>query len=237
MGFFEIFKPKVSLIRSGFLNGFCDNHIHLLPGVDDGIQDMEDAIKLLDLMESAGVKAVWCTPHVMEDIPNKTSDLKNRFEELKSVYKGKIDLHLAAEYMMDVQFLERLENNDLLLHTDNHILVESSTVQAPFKFENTLEDIMHKGHYVILAHPERYVFLDMKKYKTLKDMKVKFQLNLTSLLGYYGPAVKEKAEKLLELGYYNCVGTDTHRVSRWAKMEEMSINKKTLKQVRAIPGL
>lgn len=237
MSLFDIFSGKTAVNRTGILEGFCDNHIHLLPGVDDGIQSIEDALKLLDIMETAGVKTIWCTPHIMEDIPNKTDFLKMHFEKLKSLYKGKIQLNLAAEYMLDSLFQERLENNDLLLHADNHLLVESSAISAPYGFKSTLKDIMSKGHYVLLAHPERYIFLDMKKYEELKGMKIKFQLNLTSLLGLYGPEVKEKAEKLLAAGFYNAVGTDTHKVRRWLQMEEQKLSKKIIKQVREIPGL
>ncbi|MBP5704101.1 MAG: hypothetical protein J6X12_05300 [Paludibacteraceae bacterium] len=155
MGLFDIFSGKKALKKTGILNGFCDNHIHLLPGVDDGIQSMDDALELLGMMEAAGVKTVWCTPHIMEDIPNKTDFLKMHFEKLKSLYKGNIELHLAAEYMIDSLFQERLENDDLLVHANNHVLVESSTVSDPYGFKNTLKELMHKGHYVLLAHPER----------------------------------------------------------------------------------
>lgn len=237
MGLFDIFSGKKALKQTGILNGFCDNHIHLLPGVDDGIQTMDDALELLDIMEAAGVKIVWCTPHIMEDIPNKTDFLKMHFEKLKSLYKGNIQLNLAAEYMIDSLFQERLENNDLLVHANNHVLVESSTISAPYNFKDTLKELMRKGHYVILAHPERYRFLEMKDYAELKEMKIRFQLNLTSLLGLYGPAVKEKAEKLLSEGFYNAVGTDTHRVKRWQQMEEQKISKKIVKQIGEIPGI
>lgn len=237
MGLLEIFSNKIALNRSEILSGFCDNHIHLLPGVDDGIKSMDDALELLGIMEAAGVKTVWCTPHIMEDIPNKTDFLKMHFEKLKSMYQGEIKLNLAAEYMIDSLFQERLGKDDLLIHSDNHVLVESSTVSAPYNFKETLKELMHKGHYVLLAHPERYNFLDMKDYTELKKMKIKFQLNLTSLLGLYGPVVKEKAEKLLSEGCYNVVGTDTHRVKRWQQMEEQKIGKKIIKQVLEIPGL
>jgi tyrosine-protein phosphatase YwqE len=198
---------------------------------------MDDALELLGMMEAAGVKTVWCTPHIMEDIPNKTDFLKMHFEKLKSLYKGNIELHLAAEYMIDSLFQERLENDDLLVHANNHVLVESSTVSAPYGFKNTLKELMHKGHYVLLAHPERYRFLEKKDYVELKEMKIRFQLNLTSLLGLYGPAVREKAEMLLAEGFYEAVGTDTHRVKRWQQMEEQKISKKIIKQVSEIQGL
>ena len=237
MGLLDIFSGKTTLNRTGILNGFCDNHTHLLPGVDDGIQSMDDALELLGIMEAAGVKTVWCTPHVMEDIPNDTEFLKMHFEKLKSLYKGEIKLNLAAEYMIDSLFQERLDNDDLLVHENNHVLVESSTVSAPYNFKSTLKELMSKGHYVLLAHPERYRFLEKKDYTELKEMKIRFQLNLTSLLGLYGPAVKEKAEKLLLEGFYDAVGTDTHRVKRWQQMEEQKISKKIIKMVSEIPGI
>ena len=57
---------------------------------------------------------MWCTPHIMEDIPNTTADLRARFAELQEAYKGSIKLHLAAEYMMDAVFEERLKSGDIL---------------------------------------------------------------------------------------------------------------------------
>lgn len=237
MGLLDIFSGKKALNRTGLLQGFCDNHIHLLPGVDDGIQNTEDALKLLEIMEAAGVKEVCCTPHIMEDCPNETEFLKMHFEKFKSIYKGNIQLHLAAEYMLDSLFQERLEKDDLLIHKNNHVLVESRSVSPPYNFKGIIKDIMSRGHYVLLAHPERYGFLDMKKYAELKELKVKFQLNITSLLGLYGQDVKEKAEKILEAGYYDTVGTDTHGVRRWQRMEEQKIGKKIIKQVRELPGI
>lgn len=237
MGLLDIFSSKITINRSEILNGFCDNHIHLLPGVDDGIQSIDDSLQLLQIMESAGVKTVWCTPHIMEDIPNKTDFLKMHFETLKSKYKGNIELHLAAEYMLDNLFHERLDNDDLLVHENNHLLVESSAISAPYNFKGTLKEIMSKGHYVLLAHPERYFFLEMKDYEELKTMNIRFQLNLTSLFGLYGPEVKTKAEKLLNSGFYDAVGTDTHKIKRWQQMEEQKLTNKIIKQVREIPGL
>lgn len=69
---------------------------------------------ILEEMERLGVRKVWLTPHIMEDIPNETVDLQQKFQELKQMYHGKIELALAAEYMMDNLFEERLEKDDLL---------------------------------------------------------------------------------------------------------------------------
>lgn len=226
MSFFDLFSSKTTLRDSGLISGSVDNHCHLLPGVDDGISRMESTLTLLSAMEEAGVRECWFTPHIMEDIPNKTEMLRQRFEEVKAEYKGSVILNLAAEYMLDNLFAERLKTNDLLVHKNQSILVESSCLVAPYGFEAKLEDIKHMGYFPILAHPERYVFLDNREYEKLKKMDVRFQLNITSLLGLYGPMVKEKAEYLLEKGMYNYVGTDTHKTERWIQMLDRKIKKK-----------
>lgn len=106
---FNFLKRKVSLADSGILKGMTDYHSHLLPGVDDGVKTMAETLEILEEMEKQGIREVWFTPHIMEDIPNKTADLKEKFTEVQAAYQGNIKLHLAAENMLDNLFEERLE--------------------------------------------------------------------------------------------------------------------------------
>ena len=114
---------------SSLLSGFTDHHSHILPGVDDGVKKMEVSLQVLQRYEEIGIAEVWCTPHIMEDIPNTTEGLKARFAELCAAYQGSIKLHLAAEYMLDGLFEERLEQGDLLTlgGEGNQLLVEMET--------------------------------------------------------------------------------------------------------------
>lgn len=193
---------------------FTDWHSHLLPGVDDGVQQMDESLSLLSMYEKTGVKKLWLTPHIMEDIPNTTSRLKERFRELSDAYSGSIELRLASENMLDNLFRERLEANDLLPIGDDGrtLLVETSYFSAPFKFHDKLLEIQSQGYFPLLAHPERYNYIhSISGYKELKDMGVKFQLNALSLLGHYGPMVRKKATEMLSRGMYDRVGSDIHR--------------------------
>ena len=81
--------------------GAADHHSHILPGVDDGVETMDEALRILATYEAMGIKELWLTPHIMEDIPNTPEKLKARFAQLQAAYKGNIALHLAAEYMID----------------------------------------------------------------------------------------------------------------------------------------
>ena len=110
--------------------------------VDDGVGTKEEALSILSLMEDEGVKTVWCTPHFMEDVPNKTSDIREKFETLKSEWAGSIELKLASENMLDNLFKERLETRDFLFHGDGKLLVETSTWAAPMDFWDMIDSIL-----------------------------------------------------------------------------------------------
>lgn len=211
------FTKRTSLADSGIFRGFTDWHCHLLPGVDDGVQTMEESLQILSLYEELGISEVWLTPHIMEDIPNRTADLKERFAKLDAAYQGNITLHLAAENMFDNLFEERLAKNDLLpLGKDGrHLLVETSYFNPPMGLNNILLRIKAKGYVPILAHPERYVYMDEDDYRRLKEINVMFQLNLPSLVGGYGTEIKKKAEWLLKNGLYDLTGSDTHSLKIW----------------------
>lgn len=206
------FSIKYNLQQTGIFDGWTDCHSHILPGVDDGIQSVEESIAILSMYEHMGVKKVWLTPHIMEDCPNTPEKLKSRFEELKSAYQGNIKLFLAAENMMDGLFVKRLEQGILMPYGDNQdeLLIETSYVQPPMGMDGILRDMQKAGYTPVLAHPERYLYMDDEKYETIKEMGVKFQLNITSLTGAYGKQVKERAEYLLNEGYYNYSGSDAH---------------------------
>ena len=197
---------------SSLLVGFTDHHSHILPGVDDGVKKMEVSLKVLERYEQIGIAEVWCTPHVMEDIPNTTEGLKSRFAELQEAYQGPIKLHLAAEYMMDALFEERLGQGDLLTLGDDgdQLLVETSYFNPPMDLDGILRRIKQKGLHPMLAHPERYVYMRKDRYKELKDNNIRFQLNLSSLAGAYGPEAKDKALWMLKQGYYDIAGSDLH---------------------------
>ena len=209
-----IFKRRNSA-GAGTLNGFVDWHCHILPGVDDGLPTMEDALAVLAEYEHRGIAEVWLTPHIMEDIPNTTAALRSRFAELTEAYKGCVQLHLAAENMLDALFEERLAARDLLPigPGGDHLLVETSYFNPPMDLHGMLERIMSAGYRPILAHPERYIYMGEKDYVQLHGMGVEFQLNLPSLAGMYGTEARKKARRLGKLGLYAYSGTDLHRPS------------------------
>ena len=233
------FRKKQTLAESGLFRGFIDWHCHILPGVDDGVSTLAEALQVLTVYERSGIREVWLTPHIMEDIPNTTACLQARFSELQAAYRGGIALHLAAENMLDQLFEERLQKDDLLpIGKDGkHLLVETSYFNPPIGLTNMLLRIKSKGYYPLLAHPERYIYMDESHYRQLKSIQVKFQLNLFSLLGAYGTEVSKKAGWLLKNGFYDLAGTDLHRLTVWERLVgKKQIPESVWQMLRNIPS-
>lgn len=209
------FGKKVETIRnSGMLAGTTDWHSHILPGVDDGFKTLEDSLAAIDELEKLGVKKLWLTPHVMEDCPNETQKLRERFRKFKESYKGNVKLFLASENMLDILFEERLEADDFLPLGENgtHLLVETSYFNPPMNMMGMLEDVKRKGYYPVLAHPERYRYMDEKDYERLKEAGVLFQANYFSSVGAYGETARKKLDWMLKKGMVDMMGSDLHKL-------------------------
>jgi tyrosine-protein phosphatase YwqE len=208
---FGFFSSRKSLIDSGLLIGCTDSHSHILWGVDDGVRTPEESLTVMKFLEGTGLKTLWLTPHTMEDVPNTTEGLKKRFEEFKAKYTGPVEVHLASEYMLDNGFNRHLADKDFLLHGEDMVLVETSTVFPPIDFWDVLEKMMKAGYRPLIAHPERYVYLNLPDYEKLFKMGCRFQLNIPSLVGVYGQTVQTKALAMLDKGWYCMAGSDCHR--------------------------
>ena len=213
MGIFNIFGAKKhSICSAEVLRGTADSHSHILFGVDDGVRTIEESLSVLKYEEDLGVTDVWCTPHVMEDTANSVDTLKARFGQLKEAYQGPVRLHLAAEYMLDTVFEQRFRDRDLLTMDNDTLLVETSTWTPPVGLYDTFREIQTAGYRPLFAHPERYRYLNEPSYERLRKLGIHFQLNLPSLVGFYGETAMRKAEWLLSHGFYTEVGSDCHRL-------------------------
>lgn len=230
-----MFFIKKKITESGVFYGMCDFHSHILPAVDDGVRSTEEALAILNYYEGLGITKVMLTPHIMEDVPQDISELRLKFESLKSLYHGNIELSLAAEYMLDYSFFSLLEKGNMLTLWDNYLLVEMSYAQPVVDIFDCVRQIMAKGYFVVLAHPERYLYLNQDEYKQLKEMGVYFQLNLPSICGTYGKRVKDNAYRLLKLSYYDVIGTDIHNFKfHYKVLTETSLSKKEINLIQNI---
>ncbi len=230
------FSNKTSLKSSGIFAGFTDCHCHILPGVDDGVETMGEALAVLSRYEELGVRRVWLTPHVMEDVPNTPQELRHRFSLLRDAYKGDIELCLASENMLDGLFLERLRADELLPwgKEGNRLLVETSYYTPPVNFGSLLEETKKRGFFPVLAHPERYMYMQPGHYRELREAGVELQMNLFSLLGMYGERARKNALRIMNDGLYSYVATDLHSFATLTAALTGKLSPKTIEQVKRI---
>ena len=138
-----------------------DIHSHLVPGVDDGSQSLEESLALLKQAEEDGITELITTPHFMKngEYRVKASELVKRFNELKQAYPGSIKLHLGNELYIHPELPELLEQGEILT------LAESNTILIEFPFQdykNDYDEILYElslKHRIIIAHPERYHYV------------------------------------------------------------------------------
>lgn len=235
MNYFS-FRRQHSLFEINYFMGLTDWHSHILPAVDDGIQLKEESYKILKEYEKLGISEVWLTPHIMEDIPNTTKELTQVFLELSADNHSSLKLHLASENMIDHILHIKLAVNDLLPigNTGDYLLVETSYYTPPINFQETLEQIADKGYQPILAHPERYVYMEEDDYLQLRETGVLFQLNLMSLGGHYGKLAEKKSQKLLRLGCYDVAGSDLHNMNQISLMKQIKLSSQLINDLERI---
>lgn len=194
--------------------GYMDCHTHILWGVDDGARTQEESQEIIDGLRNLGFCGAWCTPHIMAGTPdNIPSRLKEKFEEaLSTLSLDNFDLRLAAEYMLDEQFLKKIDSEAPLTYDGQHLLIELSQVALPLNWQDMIFQIQLRGYTPVLAHPERYCnLLSQADLLTLHEDAVEFQLNLSSLTGQRGKNVQKTAERLLKANTYTWLGSDSHR--------------------------
>lgn len=227
---FFSFKKKHNLLKSGILQGMTDIHSHILPGVDDGSPDCATSFELLEFVQRVGIRKVWFTPHVMSDMQQNTNTyLQDRFAAFCKQYSGDLELYQAGEYMMDAQFASKLPSEILPLGK-KYLLVETSYMFPPTGLDDILKKVRTCGYFPVIAHPERYSYMEMEDYKKLYQTDgYGLQLNLMSLSGYYGPDARRVSETLLSKEMYTFVGTDLHHLERYADMlEKMKLTSEQL---------
>jgi len=218
-----------------------DLHSHLLPGIDDGAATLEDALEIIGMMRELGYRKWITTPHVSALMyPNTKERILGQVfaiaDRLGDGETGSWEILASGEYHLDGGFLELVERDELIPFGDrNYVLIEFSFRKYPENLDQVLESLADKGFTPILAHPERFGYLAMQfsRYHDLKEKGLLFQMNLNSLSGHYGFPIKMTAEKLLDAGMVDVVGSDAHHAGQIRDMAKVLGNKRFIRLVES----
>jgi len=227
--FGNLFRKKSPQLEEAisFDHLVADMHSHLLPGIDDGSEDMENSIELISALHSMGYKKLVTTPHIFWDMYKNTTEIireKQSLVQAELQLRGiDIQLEAAAEYYIDEHFEELIAKDDILSFGDKYVLFELSFDTEQINYKRAVFNLQLNGYKPILAHPERYEYWhsNFSKYEDVADRGILIQINTNCLTGHYGPAVKRIAERLIEADLVDFIGTDTHHVGHLNLLEVM----------------
>lgn len=229
----------------------ADMHGHLLPAIDDGSKSLEDSLILINGLHDMGYTQLLATPHVMFDFyKNQTDTILSKLDEVREhLLKNNINITIdaSAEYYFDEELQARLKKKDILsFGPENYLLFEFSYFNEHNGVFEVLSEMFEKGYTPVLAHPERYPYFveAPEKFNQLKEMGVKFQLNLLSLVGHYGKSAIHGSNYLIDNKFIDFIGSDIHRESHIPSLENALkteqlhklVNSKTLLNNSLIKG-
>ena len=199
------------------MNGFIDIHTHILPGVDDGAADIQEACQLVRMAREDGTKVLFLTPHYRGDYDNCSAEhLQKIFSQLQEAVAEEMPdmrLCLGAEIRFDGDVPEKLQQGEVLsLDGSRFVLLEFSRQALRSQILLGVKEISRYGYTPIIAHVERCD--TFRRFPELVDevrrLGANVQINADSVLGAHGFAVKRFSRKLLKGGKVQFVATDAH---------------------------
>ena len=209
-----------------------DLHSHLLAGLDDGVQSIEEAAQIIEEFHRLGYRKVITTPHVMSDFYKNTPEvILQAKDELIAHLRAKgipVEIDAAAEYYLDEALMSQLEKKErLLTFGNNYLLFETNFMTEPLNLKEFIFTAQTSGYKLILAHPERYLYLqsDIDKVEDLYNRGVYFQMNMSSISGYYSKGAQQLASKLISNGWVHFVGSDCHNMKHMELLKSSLMHK------------
>ncbi len=201
-----------------------DVHSHLLPGIDDGVRTIQEALDVIDQLLEMGYKRIITTPHIMTDYYGNTNEtVWAAYQTFLPTLKEKgytVPFECAAEYYFDDRVYNAvIQKEKLLTFGNNYLLFETNTISEPLQLKEFIFSLTLQGYKPVLAHPERYQYMTIEHAEDLRNRGVLLQINLPSLIGMYGPPIQRLAEKLIRHGLVDFLGSDCHNMehAQWVK--------------------
>jgi protein-tyrosine phosphatase len=197
-----------------------DLHSHILPGIDDGPESLEDSIELALDYERAGYVTVVATSHWIAGsrwVPASEQIVEGATELNRAIKENGLGLKVlpGMEIGLDPQIPDYLEDGVVLtLGGSKYVLVEMPFQRLPMGWEDIIFKITSKGYFVLLAHPERcqQLFMEQQLIEKIAHSGAYIQVNYDSFIGNSGPEAIHSARRLAIQGKIHCLASDTHDI-------------------------
>lgn len=204
------------------MGAMIDIHCHILPHVDDGAEDTEEALAMARIAVDCGVRTLVATPHFrgMEEDLDELAPFRRRFEKLRSVLEAEripLTLHLGAEILCLPETVELAREGKLPVIGETGYVLCEFFFDAPYEFmDRILAGIAGAGYRVVVAHPERYdaIIDDPRGARRWFRKGYVIQVNKGSILGAFGTGAQQTGRWLLDMGCVHIVASDAHSPRR-----------------------
>ena len=200
-----------------------DFHNHILPDVDDGPHTIEESISMLKHAQNQGITEVINTVHFQHPkMDGRNVDYSYLLKQVdilqKRLNKEKINItiHLSAEVFYLPNLVEISKNPLVTLGSKKYMLIEFKNNIYPFGYENQFYELQLNGITPIVAHPERYRFIqnDINILQLWKDRGYLIQIDGGSILGDFGKITREISLEMIKNGFVNLIGSDSHNIKK-----------------------
>lgn len=203
------------------LGDLGDLHSHLIPGVDDGAQAVEDSLDAVDRMVRAGVRRIVTTPHLTASLIDDTDEFEVYMAKVDEAWQKahrvvsktfpEVDFHRGFEVAVDTPAAD-LSDHRLRMAGTSFVLIEWPRLHVPQRTERVVQRIRNAGIKPIIAHPERYSGLDseLAVVGLWREAGAYVQVNHGSLVGRYGKVAQRTAMELLKKGWVDFLSSDFH---------------------------
>lgn len=223
-----------------------DLHLHILPGIDDGSSSLEESVRMAKRLSELGFKGAFCTSHYIADSPQAADNqTKNRLREKLQAELDKAGIKLKLlpgnEIYIDPKMVDYLTKGKASClggelsskKKHQHVLFELPFYAEVSYLRDIIFELKAKDLVPVLAHPERYLFIQKNKEAVfeLKKLGVKLQSNYGSIVGQYGGKAKKIMKFLLKNRLVSYLGTDIHRAEGSLFLKFEKAEKKIIKLI------
>ena len=196
-----------------------DFHNHTIPNLDDGPKSVDVALNMYKVAEQQGITDVINTVHYQHSkMENKDTSYDYIISEIKKFNKIlknnsiNINIHAASEVYYKPNLTEILDNPITTFCNGKYMLVEFHTILLPDNYKNEFYKLMLKGVTPIVAHPERYRFVqnDISLVEEWVQLGYLIQIDCGSILGHFGENTEKITNLLIKKNLCHLIGSDAH---------------------------
>jgi protein-tyrosine phosphatase len=195
-----------------------DVHCHILPGLDDGPDSIEESLAMAEAAISDGITHVVATPHCNSEYPFDYAYVQRLRDRLQSEVGDRLKLATGCDFHLNPENLNalRADASQFCINQRDYLLVEFNEISIPPSMDETLHNLQLQGLRPVITHPERNAILRRQPERLTKWVRLGCVIQVTagSITGTFGPRAQEDSMCWIAKGIVHIVASDAHNTKR-----------------------